>query len=86
KSQIGSVQIVLGLLIDSEGFPIGYEIFPGNTFDGKTLLPFLERLKKRFSLKRIIIVADKGINSKINLLKLKEQGFGYIVAVRLKSA
>mgnify|MGYP000142963534 CR=1 FL=1 len=84
--KIGNVQIVLGLLIDSEGFPIGYEIFPGNTFDGKTLLPFLERLKKRFSLKRIIIVADKGINSKINLLKLKEHGYGYIVAVRLKNA
>jgi hypothetical protein len=32
--------IVLGLLIDSEGFPIGYEIFPGNTFAGKTLYPF----------------------------------------------
>jgi len=46
----------------------------------------LERLKKRFSLKRIIIVADKGINSKINLLKLKEHGYGYIVAVRLKNA
>lgn len=38
--KIGSVQIVLGLLIDKEGFPIGYEIFPGNTFDGKTLIPF----------------------------------------------
>jgi len=84
--KIGNVQIVLGLLIDSEGFPIGYEIFPGNTFDGKTLIPFLENLKKRFSLKRIIIVADRGINSKINLLKLKELGYGYIVAVRLKSA
>jgi len=84
--KLGCVQIVLGLLIDSEGFPIGYNIFAGNTFDAKTLIPFLENLKKRFSLKRIIIVADRGINSKINLYKLKELGYGYIVAVRLKSA
>jgi transposase len=84
--KIGCVQIVLGLLIDSEGFPIGYEIFPGNTFDGKTLIPFLEKIKKRFSLKRIIIVADRGINSKLNLKKLKEMGYGYIVAMRLKNA
>jgi transposase len=84
--KIGCVQIVLGLLIDRDGFPIGYEIFPGNTFDGRTLIPFLEKVKKRFSLKRIIIVADRGINSKLNLQKLKEMGYGYIVAVRLKSA
>ncbi|WP_439950934.1 IS1634 family transposase [Thermodesulfovibrio aggregans] len=84
--KIGSVQIVLGLLIDMEGFPIGYEIFPGNTFDAKTLIPFLEKIKKRFSLNRIIIVADRGINSRLNLLKLRELGFGYIVGLRLKSA
>jgi transposase len=80
------VQIVLGLLIDNEGFPIGYEIFPGNTFDAKTLIPFFESLKKRFSLRRIVIVADRGIGSRLNLLKLKELGFGYIVALRLKSS
>lgn len=84
--KIGCTQIVLGLLIDSEGFPIGYDIFPGNSFDGKTLIPFLERIKKRFSLQRIIIVADRGINSKINLLGLRKLGFDYIVAVRLKNA
>jgi transposase len=84
--KIGCVQIVLGLLIDSEGFPIGYEIFPGNTFDGKTLIPILEKIRERFSLKRIIIVADRGINSKLNLKKLKEMGYGYIVAMRLKNA
>ncbi len=84
--KIGSVQIVLGLLIDREGFPIGYEIFPGNTFDGKRLIPFLQKLKKRFSLNKIIIVADRGINSKLNLIKLRELGIGYIVALRLKSA
>lgn len=84
--KLGSVQIVLGLLIDKEGFPIGYEVFPGNTFDGKTLIPFLERLKKRFSLGKIIIVADRGIHSKINLLKLRELGIGYIVAMKLRNA
>lgn len=82
----GCVQIVLGLLIDSEGFPIGYEVFPGNTFDGRTLIPFLEKLSKRYSLGKIIIVADRGINSKLNLLKLRQLGMGYIVGMKLKNA
>lgn len=80
----GDVQVVLGLLVDKEGRPVGYDIFAGNTFDGKTLEPFLMRLKNRFSIQKIIIVADRGINSKVNLLRLKELGYGYIVACRLK--
>ena len=78
------MQIVLGLLVDKEGRPVGYDIFAGNTFDGKTLEPFLLRLKERFSIQRIIIVADRGINSKMNLMRIRELGYGYIVACRLK--
>jgi len=82
----GKVQVVMGLLIDSYGRPVGYEIFPGNTFDGKTLPSALEALEKRFGIRKVIIVADKGITSKINLKEITDRGYSYIFAYRLKSA
>ena len=82
----GKVQVVMGLLIDSYGRPVGYDIFPGNTFDGKTLPAALETLEKRFGIRKVIIVADKGITSKINLSAITDRGYSYIFAYRLKSA
>jgi transposase len=79
------VQVVMGLLIDQEGRPIGYDLFPGNTFEGKTLETALEKLEKRFGIRRVIIVADKGINSKINLKKIRDKGYDYLLASRLKN-
>jgi len=78
------VQVVMGLLIDTNGLPIGYELFAGNTFDGKTMVRSLENLQKRFGINRVIIVADRGINSKGNLRLIKEAGYGYIVASKIK--
>jgi transposase len=86
KGKPGKVQVVMGLLIDSYGRPVGYEIFPGNTFDGKTLPSALESLEKRFGIRKVIIVADKGITSKINLKQITDRGYSYIFAYRLKSA
>ncbi len=79
------VQVVLGLAIDIEGRPIGYELFPGNTNDGKTIDKILESLEEKFGIRNIIIVADRGINSKINLKKIKDKKYGYIVASRIKN-
>lgn len=84
-NKINEVQVVMGLLIDKEGIPVGYELFEGNTFDSKTLPKILTGLKKRFSIRRIVLVADKGINSKENLTEIREAGFEYIVAGRLKN-
>ena len=83
--KFNEVQVVLGMFIDSEGSPIGYELFPGNTFDGKTLANALASLKRRFGIRRVIVVADRGINSKLNLKTIKDEGYDYIVASRLKS-
>ena len=80
------VQVVLGLLIDCHGRPIGYELFPGNTFDGKTLETALEAMESRFGIRKVIIVADKGINSKLNLKMISDRGYSYIFASRIKSA
>jgi len=82
----GKVQVVMGLLIDSFGRPVGYELFSGNTFDGKTLHSALETLEARFGIRKVIIVADKGINSKLNLKDITDRGYSYIFAYRLKSA
>jgi len=84
-NKINEVQVVLGMLTDCEGRPIGYEIFPGNTFEGKTLEVALESIEKRFGIRNIIIVADRGINSKLNLKKITGKGYGYIVASRIKN-
>ncbi|NSW83133.1 MAG: IS1634 family transposase [Syntrophothermus sp.] len=85
NGKFNEVQVVMGLLLDCEGRPIGYELFPGNTFDSSTLEAALEKLKERFGIRRVIIVADRGINSKINLKRIADQGYSYIFASRLKS-
>lgn len=85
NGKFNEVQVVLGLLIDSEGRPIGYELFSGNTFDGKTMVKALEILEKRFNIHNVIIVADRGLNNKKNLKHIVDKGYGYIVASRLKS-
>jgi len=84
NGKFNEVQVVMGLLLDCEGRPIGYELFSGNTFDGNTLDASLEKLKKRFSIRKVIIVADRGINSKLNLTKILDKGYSYIFASRLK--
>lgn len=86
KGKPGKVQVVMGLLIDCYGRPIGYELFAGNTFDGKTLPAALDALERRFGIRKVIIVADKGIASKVNLKDIIDRGYSYIFAYRLKSA
>ncbi len=84
-NKINEVQVVMGLLIDNEGRPIGYELFPGNTFEGKTILRVLKKLKDKFKINQVIIVADKGLNSKMNFKDIKSNGFDYIVSSRIKN-
>jgi transposase len=84
NGKFNEVQVVMGLLLDCEGRPIGYDLFPGNTFDGNTLEKALEKLQERFHIRKVIIVADRGINSKLNLKKILDKGYSYIFASRLK--
>ena len=80
-----SVQIVLALVVDSEGNPIAYETFKGNLAETKTLLPVLESLKNRFSVKNITVVCDRGLASKPNVEALKNNGFHFVIATKLRS-
>jgi transposase len=83
KSQ--HVQISMALIVTDFGLPIGYEIFPGNIYEGKTLLPVLLKLRKDHPVNDVTIVADSGMLSKDNLAKLAEHNFKYIVAARIKN-
>ena len=83
--KFGDVQVVMGLLIDKNGLPIGYELFSGNTFDSKTMVKVLDNLKGKFNLDNVVIVADRGLNSKINLKYIKDAGYDYLMAVSIKS-
>ncbi|NQU55471.1 MAG: IS1634 family transposase [Bacteroidetes bacterium] len=78
-------QIFLGLLVGVNGYPIGYEIFEGNTFEGHTLIPVLDRFQKRFDLDKPIVVADAGLLSKDNLHNLKKDGYSFIIGARIKN-
>jgi transposase len=53
-------QIVLGLLVSIDGYPLAYEIFDGKKFEGYTMLPVIEAFKKDFSLQQLVIIADAG--------------------------
>jgi hypothetical protein len=57
-------QIFLGLLVGLGGYAIGYDIFEGNTYEGHTLIPFLEKINKKFNLEKPVVVADSGLLSK----------------------
>lgn len=84
-NKVNQVQVVMGLLIDDQGIPVSYELFPGNTNDFKTLEPVLLRLKEQYGIKKMIITADRGLNSKKNLLFLKSLGFEYIMGYKIRS-
>lgn len=78
-------QIYLGLLVGKNGYPIGYDIFEGSIYEGHTLIPVLERIEKRFELKKPIIVADAGLLSSDNIQALKEKGYHFILGARIKN-
>ncbi|MDO5151372.1 MAG: IS1634 family transposase [Oscillospiraceae bacterium] len=80
------VQVVMGLLIDNNGIPISFDIFPGNTMDQKTLQTAVEDLKKKYQLSKIVVIADRGLNGKDNLVYLVNEGHDFVIAYTLKKS
>ena len=78
-------QIFIGLLVGLGGYAIGYDIFEGNTYEGHTLIPFIEKISKKFNLNKPIIVADAGLLSNDNIKALEKMGYEYIIGARLKN-
>jgi len=78
-------QMVVGMVLDNEGRPVCSEMWPGNTTDVKTLLPIVERLRTRFNIGTVCIVADRGMISKDTMKTLDEtDGVDYILGVRMR--
>lgn len=80
-----SVQIVLALVVNTQGIPIAYEVFEGNLAETKTLIPVLESLRSRFSIQNVTVVCDRGLASTTNVEALKNANFHFVIATKLRS-
>lgn len=78
-------QIVLGLLVSKNGYPLAYEIFEGNKFEGHTMLPVIDAFKKKYNLQQLVVIADSGLLSKSNVETLQEQGYEFVLGARIKN-
>jgi transposase len=78
-------QIFIGLLVGLGGYAIGYDIFEGNSYEGHTLIPFLEKMEQKFKLGKLVVIADSGLLSNDNIAALEANGYEYILGARLKN-
>jgi transposase len=78
-------QIVLGLLVSVDGYPLAYEIFEGNKFEGYTMLPVINTFKNKYKLDKLVIIADSGLLSNENITELQTKGYEYILGARIKN-
>ena len=76
------LQMILGVVIDATGRPICSEMWPGNTADVGVLLPVIDRLRRRFAIGRVCVVADRGMISTATIAALEERGLDYILGAR----
>ncbi len=81
------VQMVVGVVLDGQGRPLCCELWPGNITDVKTLLPIVDRLRKRFAIRSVCVVADRGMisQSTIEELQSAERRVHYVLGARLRS-
>ena len=84
--------VEMGLLLDKQGIPISYNIFPGNTSEKETLVPEIHNIKRRHDIDKVIVVADRGLNCSENMYRLsgldldKENRDGYVYGQSIRGA
>jgi len=78
-------QIIIGLIVTKEGFPVSYEVFAGNTFEGKTFIPTIVKFKNEYDVKNLTVVADAAMISFPNVQSLIADNLSYIVGARTAS-
>ena len=78
-------QIVLGLLVSEDGYPLSYSIFNGSQYEGRTMIPVIDDFVQRFSLTDFVVVADSGLMSGTNVKLLESAGYKYILGARIRS-
>lgn len=76
-------QIVLGLMVTTLGFPLSYEIFAGNTFEGHTFIPIIKAFKKKHDVTTLTVVADAAMIGADNVQALNDNALTYIVGARM---
>jgi hypothetical protein len=79
-------QMVVGVVLDSEGYPLCCEMWPGNATDVKSLKVVAQRLKKRFGIQRMCVVADRGMISAETIEELEREKIHHILGVRMRRA
>jgi transposase len=77
-------QMVVGVVLDNEGHPLCSEMWPGNTTDVTSLIPVVDRLRRRFNVHEVCVVADRGMISAPTIEKIKARGWRYILGVRMR--
>lgn len=84
--------VEMGLLLDKQGFPISYNLFPGNVSEKETLIPEIHNIKRRHNIDKVIVVADRGLNCSDNMIKMagidldKENRDGYVYGQSVRGA
>lgn len=78
-------QIVLGLLVSKNGYPLAYDIYEGNKFEGHTMLPVLNLFKEKYDIEQLVIIADSGLLSSANIEDLLSGGYEFILGARIKN-
>lgn len=82
-NKIGQPQILIGLIVERDGFPLAFAVFEGNKFEGHTLIPTILEFKEKHNVSTLTIVADAAMISRKNIKALKQAGLSYIVGARL---
>lgn len=76
---------MLGLLVSQGGYPLAFEMFEGNRFEGQTMIPVIEKFKAKYGLQQIIVIADAGLLSQQNIKTLQLLNYEFILAARIKN-
>lgn len=79
----GQPQILVGLVVESKGFPLSFSLFEGSKFEGKTLIPVILKFKEQHRVDNLTVVADAAMISHRNILALRKAGLNYIVGAKM---
>jgi transposase len=86
EGKLARPQIQLGLFATLEGYPLSYEVYEGNKYEGHTLIDILKKFQEKFKLKsKPIVVADRGMLTNANIAYLEENNYKYILAYKIKT-
>lgn len=78
-------QIILGLLVCENGYPLSYSIYNGAQYESNTMIPMIDDFKKRFNLDDFIVVADSGFMIRRNVSLLRDGGYSFIIGAKIKN-